>query len=99
MYKRQTIYKDKQKEKENINDVAGEKAARIFEQYEKLTGKTVSRTMQQEVDSFLSEGMESELILAVIDYALDADKGNWNYMRGTLNNLLCEGIKLSLIHI
>ena len=55
-----TIYKDKQKEKENINDVAGEKAARIFEQYEKLTGKTVSRTMQQEVDSFLSEGMESD---------------------------------------
>ena len=88
-----TIYKNKQKEKENINDVVGDKAARIFEQYERLTGKTVSGTMQQEVDSFLTEGMEPDLILAVIDYAFDTDKGNWNYMRGTLNNLLCEGVK------
>ena len=32
------------------------------------------------------------MILAVIDYAVDAGKGNWNYMRGTVNHLLGEGI-------
>lgn len=68
-------------------------AAGIFERYEKMTGLTVSRTMMTDVDSFISGGTEPELICAVIDYAVDSGKGNWNYIRGTLNGISREGVK------
>lgn len=90
-----TIYKHKQKQNENKTTAVAEEdnTVKIFEQYENLTGKTMSKTATEEIDSFISDGISHELILAVMDYAVDGGKGNWNYMRGTLDGLLAEGIK------
>lgn len=87
------LYKHKQNKNKNKNINAAEHATEIFERYENLTGKTMSETAVNDIDRFISDGMGYELILSVMDYAADAGKCNWNYMRGTLEGLLAEGIK------
>lgn len=90
-----TIYKHKQKQNENniTAAVTDDNTVKIFERYENLTGKPMSETAMKDIDSFISDGVSHDLILSVMDYAVDADKGNWNYMRGTLEGLLAEGVK------
>lgn len=80
------------KSKVNDSNTTG-KTAVIFKRYESMTGRSVTPTMISDIDSFIAEGTEVDLILAVIDYAVDAGKGNWNYMRGTVNHLLGEGVR------
>lgn len=78
--------------KSKVNE-SSDAAAEIFERYEKTTGLTITSTMMSDVDSFITNGTEPELICTVIDYAADSGKGNWNYIRGALNNLTAEGVK------
>lgn len=87
------LYKQN-KTKQNKNTAAtDDSAAEVFERYETLTGKTVSRTMESDINSFIGSGLSCDLISAVMDYSTDGGNGNWNYMRGTLENLSAEGIK------
>lgn len=90
----QSKVKENKVNKSKVNDssTAG-KTAVIFKRYESMTGRSVTPTMISDIDSFIAEGTEVDLILAVIDYAVDAGKGNWNYMRGTVNHLLGEGVR------
>lgn len=89
----QSKVKESKVNKSKVNDSnTADKAAVIFKHYESMTGRNVTPTMISDIDSFTAEGAEVDLILAVIDYAVDAGKGNWNYMRGTVNHLLGEGI-------
>lgn len=90
-----TIYKHKHKYKQNetITAAIGDEPTEIFERYENVTNKTITPTMEGDVDSFISAGTEVGLILEIIDYAVDSGKGNWNYMRATLNNLAADGIR------
>ncbi len=93
MHKSHKVKESKVKEsKENKNSCNDDAVAEILWQYENLTGKTVTGSMASDVESFIADGMEKNLILAVIDYAIDSDIRKWNYIRATLNNLSAEGV-------
>ncbi|MCI5892253.1 MAG: DUF4373 domain-containing protein [Clostridiales bacterium] len=90
----QSKVKESKVNKSKVNESnTADRAAAVFERYENTTGRNVTKTMMSDVDSFIADGAEVDLILEIIDYAVDAGKGNWNYMRAVLNNLLGEGIR------
>lgn len=84
---------NKTKQNKTTVAVTEENTVKIFERYENLMGKTMSKTATEDIDSFISDGISYDLILAVMDYAVDGGKGNWNYMRATLEGLSAEGIR------
>lgn len=93
MQKSHKVKESKEKEsKENKNSCNDDAVAEILWQYENLTGKTVTGSMASDVESFIADGIEKKLILAIIDYAVDSDIRKWNYIRATLNNLSAEGV-------
>lgn len=89
------IDKDKTRQDKDMAAAAiapARETANLFEKYENVTGNTATQSMASDIDSFIGEGVEPDLIDAVIDYAVDGGKGNWNYMKAALNGLQSDGI-------
>lgn len=60
-------------------------------EWEQLTGRVATAIQSQEIQQFLAEGMEPEVVAWAMQTAVAEDKRNWAYTRGILRNLLHEG--------
>ena len=66
--------------------------AAVVDFYEQNIG-TISRTISYDIDLYLSDGFEPELIIACIKKSVDNNKRTWSYAKGILDNLSHQGIK------
>lgn len=85
--------KEKDSKVEESKDVTA--AANVFLHYEQSFGVVVSPTAMQEIDGYLADGVEPEMMVAVFDEAVaqGSMKANWQYAKGILNAKLKSGIK------
>ena len=60
-------------------------------EWERLAGRVVTSTQSQEIQQFLADGMEPEVIVWAIETAVAEGKRNWSYARGIIRNLFSEG--------
>jgi DnaD/phage-associated family protein len=58
--------------------------------WEELTGRVVTSTQSQEIQHYLADGMEPEVIVWAIETAVAEGKRNWSYTRGIIRNLFSE---------
>lgn len=76
-------------EEEGAVEAAFTKCRRVYERYFGLLTPKVS----EEIDFYLREGVEPELINRVIEYAHEQGKHSWSYIYRILMNKLKENIK------
>lgn len=59
--------------------------------WEQLTGRVVTSIQSQEIQQYLADGMEPEVVGWAIETAVAEGKRNWSYARGIIRNLFSEG--------
>lgn len=67
-------------------------AAEVLNVYEKLIGIVTSGIID-DIDNFISKGMEPKLLIRIIEYACERNARNWQYVQRCIINNLNEGIK------
>ncbi len=82
-----TAYTDNTIQDNNINNI------RVYETYEDEFCQTLSPTIAEQIDSYISDGIEDEMICLVIKDAADDGKRSWNYVNKVLADKLSNGIK------
>lgn len=76
-----------------INKIKENKSkAAVVDFYEQNIGM-LSRTISDDMDYYLSNEFEPELIIACIKKSVDNNKRTWSYAKGILDNLSNQGIK------
>ena len=73
----------------NINNNA---CARAYDCYEKNIG-VIKECVMQEIDSYLDDGVEDEMICAAIEDAAKASRFTWHYVNGILLDKVKRNIK------
>lgn len=73
-------------------DTAADPAIAVLHKYEKFIGM-VTPTVLEEIDFFISEGIQPELIIRIIEYACEQGKRNWQYIRAAIKGNMDAGIK------
>lgn len=76
--------------KVNTDDEAPPSAA-VLQAYEKYIG-IVTPLVADDIDDFLSKGVESELIIRIIEYACERNARNRQYIQQAIMNNLNDGI-------
>lgn len=88
-YYQKNQYPINEKVKENNTSINNKKEKeekkKIVEFYENNITLIVS-TVSEEIDSYLDDGLEAELIIACIKEAADRNKRNWKYIKTILND-------------
>ena len=76
------------------NNILYNTRARAYEHIQEKFESCPDSKIAEEIQFFLNEGIEDEMICAVIDYAVDERHcRSWNYIRRILFNKLKRGIK------
>lgn len=76
-----------------INKIKENKSkAAVADFYEQNIG-ILSSTISSDIDFYLSNGFEPELIIACIKKSVDNNKRTWSYAKGIINSLSNQGIK------
>lgn len=73
----------------NINNNA---CARAYDCYEKNIG-VIKECVMQEIDSYLDDGVEDEMICAAIEDAAKASRFTWHYINAILSDKVKKNIK------
>lgn len=84
------IRQDKNRQNNIIPPVSPLSAA--VESYEENIGP-VTRMIAEDMDYFIRQGMEEQVLTRAIRKAVDANVRKWSYVKGILRSLLNQGIK------
>lgn len=77
---------------EERNDTAAESTTAVLHKYEQLIG-IVTPAVIEGIDFFISQGMESSLIIRLIEYACEQGRRSWLYIQASLRGNMDAGIK------
>ena len=67
-------------------------AAAVLREYETYIGM-VTPNVQDGIDAYLADGVEADLLIALISYAAEQGKRSWQYVQGAADGNLRDGIK------
>ena len=67
-------------------------AAAVLREYETYIGM-VTPNVQDRIDAYLADGVEADLLIALISYAAEQGKRSWQYVQGAADGNLRDGIK------
>ena len=85
--------KEEYSKEEYSNITAAESAAAdSLHKYEQLIG-LVTPSVAEGIDFFISEGIESSLIIRLIEYACEQGKRTWPYIQASIRGNMEAGIK------
>lgn len=96
--KEQSSEKQEQSSANNIdnilyyNNINNNACARAYDCYEKNIG-VIKECVMQEIDSYLADGVEDEMICAAIEDAVKASRFTWHYVNGILLDKVKRNIK------
>ncbi len=91
----QSKVKESKENKSKVKDsniTAAESATAALHKYEQLIGIATPAVMEG-IDFFISQGVESALIIRLIEYACEQGKRNWPYIRAAIRGNMDVGIK------
>ncbi len=77
---------------ESIEDSSVDAAIATFRKYEQLIG-LITPAVQDGIDFFISQGVETELIIRLIEYACEQGKRTWPYIKASIKGNMDAGIK------
>lgn len=64
----------------------------VIDFYENNIG-TMANSIVTDIQYYIEQGVESQLIITCLNVAVDNNKRNWSYARGVLKNLIKQGIQ------
>lgn len=70
----------------------GDAAAGVLKAYETYIG-LVTPNVTERIDGYLSDGVEADLLTALISYAAEQGKRTWQYVQGAIEGNLRDGVK------
>lgn len=79
------------KTEDSITD-APDPAIAAFHKYEQMIG-LATPTVREDIDSFIEKGIETALIIRLIEYACEQNKRTWSYIRAAIRGNMDAGIK------
>lgn len=71
---------------------ASDPAIAVFHKYEQMIG-LATPAVREDIDSFIEKGIETALIIRLIEYACEQNKRTWSYIRAAIRGNMDAGIK------
>lgn len=91
--KRQEEKRERQTDDARDNNTGNDGVVTVAEHYQQLTGNCVSRNMCDLLGGYIGEGVEPELICALLDYAAEKGVNNlWRYTEKAVIGNMDKGI-------
>lgn len=92
-YKNEQRKEEKSKEEySKVEDSTGDPAVAVFRKYEQLIG-LITPSVQDGIDFFVQQGVNTELIIRLIEYACEQGKRTWSYIKASIKGNADAGIK------
>ena len=85
--------KESKVEESKVNEsIAEDAAVAAFRKYEQLIG-LITPSVQDGIDFFISQGVEVQLIIRLIEYACEQGKRTWAYIKASIKGNMDAGVK------
>lgn len=84
--------KESKAEESNRGNGTSDIAADCLKNYERYIG-TVTPAVADGIELYLSQGMDSKLIIRIIEYAVEQNKRTWSYIDKVIVSNLNDGVK------
>lgn len=89
---KQSKVEESKEEYSKVEDSKDDAAVAAFHKYEQLIG-LVTPSVQDGIDFFVSQGVEVQLIIRLIEYACEQGKRTWAYIKASIKGNMDAGIK------